>query len=83
MKASSERMLFEYALGMQIKLKNGEYVDFIRAITPILVDLFELVLKVQCKIDINNYCKWITKRDGTKLRRWDIKNCAGQRLKRC
>jgi len=42
-------MLFEYALGMQIKLKNGEYVDFIRAITPILVDLFELVLKVQCK----------------------------------
>ena len=81
-KASSERMLFEYALGMQIKLKNGEYVDFIRAITPILVDLFELVLKVQCKIDINNYCKWITKRDGTKLRRWDIKKLRGTEIEK-
>ena len=81
-KASSERMLFEYALGMQIKLKNGEYVDFIRAITPILVDLFELVLKVQCKIDINNYCKWITKRDGTKLRRWDMEKLRGTEIEK-
>ena len=75
-------MLFEYALGMQIKLKNGEYVDFIRAITPILVDLFELVLKLQCKIDINNYCKWITKRDGTKLRRWDMEKLRGTEIEK-
>ena len=63
-KSSSERMLFEYALCMMIKLKKGEYVDFIRAITPILVDLFELVLKVQCKNDVNDYCNNI------KEKRW-------------
>lgn len=69
-KSSSERMLFEYALCMMIKLKKGEYVDFIRAITPILVDLFELVLKVQCKIDVNDYCNNIKKKDGSNQRRW-------------
>ena len=69
-KSSSERMLFEYALCMMIKLNKGEYVDFIRAITPILVDLFELVLKVQCKIDVNDYCNNIKKKDGSNQRRW-------------
>lgn len=69
-KSSSERMLFEYALCMMIKLKKGEYVDFVRAITPILVDLFELVLKVQCKIDVNDYCNNIKKKDGSNQRRW-------------
>ena len=69
-KSSSERMLFEYALCMMIKLKKEEYVDFIRAITPMLVDLFELVLKVQCKIDVNDYCNNIKKKDGSNQRRW-------------
>ncbi len=34
-KTSSERMLFEYALNMEIKLRREEYADFIRSITPI------------------------------------------------
>lgn len=71
-KSSSERMLFEYALCMGIKIKKGEYVDFIRSITPILVDLFELVLKVQCKIDINQYCTFTRKKDGTEQCRWAV-----------
>lgn len=61
-KTSSDRKLFEYVLCMDIKLKRGEYADFIRSITPVLVDLYELVLKKQCGININDYCE--TKRRG-------------------
>ena len=56
-KAGDARKLFEYALWLNIKLKREEYVDFIRGITPIVVELFEIVLKSRGKLDINNYCK--------------------------
>lgn len=79
-KSSAERMLFEYALCMMIKLKKGEYVDFIRAITPILVDLFEIVLKAQCKIDVNNYCVQLRKKDGTSQRRWATEKLKGTEI---
>lgn len=81
-KSSSERMLFEYALCMAIKIKKGEYVDFIRAITPILVDLFELVLKIQCNIDLNDYCKWINKKNGTRQRHWSGDKLQGTEIER-
>ena len=68
-KASSDRKLFEYALNMDIRLKRGEYVDFIRAITPLLVDLFELVLKKQCGVDINDYCE-VKKYKKVSRRQW-------------
>lgn len=51
-----ERKYFEYALNLKLKLARKENADFIRAITPIVVDLFQLILKEQCDIDINNYC---------------------------
>lgn len=44
-RSSSQRKYFEYALTIDIRLKRGEYVDFIRSITPIVVDLFEMILK--------------------------------------
>ena len=65
-RSSAERMIFEYALNLDIRLKKGEYADFIRALTPIIVELFELILKKQCKIDINDYC-YIDKKG---LRKW-------------
>ena len=43
-RASSERKYFEYALSVGIKLKKEEYADFVRAITPLIVDLFEMIL---------------------------------------
>ena len=46
-RASSERKYFEYALSVGIKLKKEEYADFVRAITPLIVDLFEMILKKQ------------------------------------
>lgn len=56
-KDGNGRKCFEYALSLDIKLRRKEYADFIRAITPLIVDLFEMILKKQCKIDIKNYCK--------------------------
>ncbi len=75
-KASSDRKLFEYALNMDIRLKRGEYVDFIRAITPLLVDLFELVLKKQCGVDINDYCE-VKKYKKVSRRQWSESKLQG------
>lgn len=66
-KAGDARKLFEYALWLNIKLKREEYIDFIRGITPIVVELFEVVLKARGKLDINKYCKL----NGYKVRVWD------------
>ena len=67
-RSSSQRKYFEYALNMELRLKKEEYVDFVRSITPLIVDLFEIILKKQCKIDINDYCN--KKREDEKERRW-------------
>lgn len=66
-KEGDKQKIFEYALVLQIKMFKGEYADFIRAITPIVVDLYECILKYKFNIDINDYCS-INKK---KVRRWD------------
>ena len=55
-KNSNERMLFEYVLILDIKAKRHEYADFIRGISPIILELFMRVLKKQANIDIEKYC---------------------------
>ncbi len=72
---SSSRKYFEYALNLDIKLKRREYADFIRATTPLIVDLFEIILRKQYKIDINDYSK-ITK----KGREWDSYKLKGTQV---
>lgn len=60
---------FEYALSLDIKLKRSEYVEFVRGISPIIVELFWLVLenKESCNlsVDINAY------RDGNSRQKWN------------
>jgi len=48
-KAGDARKIFEYALWLNIKVKREEYIDFVRGITPIVVELFEIVLKAPGK----------------------------------
>lgn len=72
-KAGNHRSSFEYALGLQVKLKRKEHADFVRALTPLTSELCERILKVQCKIDINDYC--FVDRKG--VRRFDRKKLAG------
>lgn len=63
-----KQKLFEYALVLQLKIYREEYADFIRGITPLIVDLLEDILKKHGNIDINNFCTK-SKKDG--IRRWD------------
>lgn len=70
--SSDAAPLSEYLLLLDIKVKKGELADFIRAITPLLADLFELLLKDYCKFDINNFVYYDKKR----IRKWDINKLA-------
>lgn len=69
-----QRILFEYTLILGLKVKRGEYADFIRAITPLGVDLLELVIEQYCDINITEYYergeprKWSRNRlEGTEM----------------
>ena len=42
---NKKKILFEYLLALDLKVKRGEYADFIRGITPLGVDLLEMVLE--------------------------------------
>ena len=69
--------LFEYALNLENKLKRREYSDFIRGITPLLVDLFELVLRDSCSLDISSFIR----RDQNGSFKWDEYSLSGTRVK--
>ena len=49
-------MIFKYALVLQMKVMKKEYADFIRGVTPLVVDLLENILKNECKIILENCC---------------------------
>lgn len=72
-----KQKIFEYALGMDVKLKKKEYTDFIRAITPLIFELFVMILKHMCKLDIlTEYCS-TSERGG---RTWDRNRLNGTEL---
>ena len=49
------RDAMEYALGLDLKARRKEYADLIRGITPLVIDLFELILKAQFDISLDQY----------------------------
>jgi hypothetical protein len=51
-KGSNVREYFEYILSLDIKIKKKQYADFIRAISPIIKDIFILIINKHLKIDI-------------------------------
>jgi len=65
--SSDKQKLFEYAVNMSVKAKKNEFVDFVRALTPLLADLFELILKEHDNINVNNFC--VMKYNG--VRNWN------------
>lgn len=65
-KSGDKQEYFEYTLNMDIKRKKGEYVDFIRAISPILLDLFILILQNECHLNIKDFT--VERKNGIK---WD------------
>lgn len=54
----SKPYLFEYALWLDIKLRKGELVDFIRGLNPFLLEASYALLKKLHGIDIHDYCNF-------------------------
>lgn len=72
-KDGSKIKIFEYALAVDIKRINENYDDFIRALTPMIVSLMELIIEKQCKLRISDfYCENSVKWDMKKLANTDI-----------
>ena len=68
---NQNRVLLEYTLSLDLKVKRGEYADFIRAITPLGVDLLERVIEQYCNIHIEDY---YSSRDSQKWSRGKLAN---------
>ncbi len=62
--------IFEYTMVTWLKLMRQEYSDFIRSLTPLIVNIYELLLKSICNINIADitYEKNIR---GEKTQHWD------------
>ena len=72
---SKYRDAVEYALTLFIKEKRGEYGDFVRGLTPLILELFILVLEKQTKVNARDFCDRDLKTTGFK---WNV-----ERLKQC
>lgn len=70
-RSGADRKYFEYACNMEIRLKKKEYIDFIRSVTPLVVDLFELILKKRYQIKLDDYCSVYVKK-GITHRKWSM-----------
>jgi CRISPR type III-A/MTUBE-associated protein Csm6 len=66
-KRDNEEIMFEYALALQIRLRKGEYADFIRAISPLVVSLFENILKNRYHKNVDDYIRT----DKSGIKKWD------------
>lgn len=67
--------LYEYLLVLKVKLHNEEYADFLRALTPAIVNLFELYLSKKCGICADDYT---TMKKGKRI--WDGSKLAGTEI---
>lgn len=79
-KDGTGKKYFEYALDLQAKLESHQYADFIRGITPLIADLYELALKRSCGIDVEDYT-YYDKKD--KKRKWEKGKLAGTDVLHC
>ena len=64
---SERRKVFEYAVSLDIRQKKKEYADFIRALTPLVLALFIVVVNKYTPVDLEEYF-YYDAQEGT--RRW-------------
>lgn len=64
---SNKASVVEAMLYLDLKLYKEEYGDFLRGSTPVILVLFERVLKKQCNFDVNLYVQEETRHG----RKWD------------
>lgn len=70
-----KKKIFEYALALGVKIKNKNYGDYVRAITPLLFELNSLVLKTECGFNLADYT-YSDPRDKNKIY-WDKDKLSG------
>lgn len=70
-----KKKIFEYALALGVKIKNKNYGDYVRAITPLLFELNSLVLKTECGFNLADYT-YCDPRDKNKIY-WDKDKLSG------
>lgn len=70
-----KRIIFEYALSLGIKLKKNEIADFVRAVTPLVGDLYIRTLQGRCNINLDDY----TTNDNGHIK-WSESKLAGTQL---
>lgn len=70
-----KKKIFEYALALGVKIKNKNYGDYVRAITPLLFELNSLVLKTECGFNLADYT-YSDPRDKNKIY-WDKDELSG------
>lgn len=70
-----KKKIFEYALALGVKIKNKNYGDYVRAITPLLFELNSLVLKTECGFNLADYT-YCDPRDKNKIY-WDKDELSG------
>lgn len=76
-KEEKKRKIFEYALMLQIKIAKQELGDFVRGITPLVVDLLENIVENECGIKLASCCK---EKKEDEVREWDRKKLQRMRL---
>lgn len=52
------KSVVEYILLLQIKRKQGNYADFVRALSPVILETFDIYLRKKCRIKFkDDYCE--------------------------
>lgn len=59
--SSDKAPVIEYILWLQAKQQRGDLADFIRGITPVIVDILELILKEKYRVSLSDFCEKNTK----------------------
>ena len=67
---SKYRNTVEYALSLFLKAKQGNYADYLRGLTPLILELFILVLEKQSGLNAREFC-YVDKYSGGY--KWDTK----------
>lgn len=53
--AGNARKVYEYMLTLQARVERGEYADFIRAVSPIFLKLFEEILRKRTQFHLDDF----------------------------
>ena len=75
-RSGDSRKYYEYVLSLDVKRKRGDYADFIRGITPIIFDLFVMILEHECNIKIGEF----TRTNGNRGLKWDSRKIINTKI---